>query len=216
MTHDALFAPTRDRLRDSTGLVVTIGLHAGLLAIGLLAVTVSLPHPPAPPLITRPIPDTPKPPPLVAPPVTVDPVQGAQLSPPIWETDVPPQTLGPIDSPLTEPKVIGPPETIVPPRVVGPTVTAKLDKRADSQPPYPPSARRLGEEGAVVVHVRIGRDGRVLAASLAQSSGSPRLDAAAVAHALAHWRFSPALKDGEAIEATRDITVSFKLADAAA
>jgi TonB family protein len=51
----------------------------------------------------------------------------------------------------------------------------------------------------------------VLASTLAQSSGSPRLDAAALAHALARWRFTPALKDGVAVEEERDISVRFEL-----
>jgi hypothetical protein len=40
-----------------------------------------------------------------------------------------------------------------------------------------------------------------------------RLDAAAVDHALKHWRFTPALTDGIPIEATRTITVHFNLTD---
>ncbi|KPF73688.1 hypothetical protein IP88_08455, partial [alpha proteobacterium AAP81b] len=83
-----------------------------------------------------------------------------------------------------------------------------------SQPAYPSAARRLGEEGAVVLDVTIGSDGGVLDVRLLTSSGSPRLDAAAIDHARARWHFTPALKDGAAIVSHRTLTVRFRLADA--
>ena len=46
---------------------------------------------------------------------------------------------------------------------------------------YPEAAREQGEEGAATVRFTVARDGRVLAASLVRSSGSARLDTAAVA-----------------------------------
>ena len=63
-----------------------------------------------------------------------------------------------------------------------PIVEARLDRRYLDrfQPEYPYGAKRRGEEGTVVVEVRIGPDGRVRDASVAESSGSRRLDQAAV------------------------------------
>lgn len=49
------------------------------------------------------------------------------------------------------------------------------------RPEYPAKAKRLEQEGTVVVKLTIGTDGAVTAAGVAQSSGSPLLDAAAVA-----------------------------------
>lgn len=212
----------KSRLRDSTGLVVTIALHAGVAAIALLAVTFAAPERPLPPLITRPIPDpvvSPPAPPELRPidlPVRIDP------TPPDYVIDSPPTAPDPIvpaptagDGPMTGTVAgTGTAAPADPPVLpIGETRIARLDPRyADrAQPPYPSAARRAGEAGNVVVHVRIGRDGRVIAASLARSSGSARLDAAALAHALANWRFTPALADGVAVEAERDITVTFRL-----
>ncbi len=210
--------PFASRLRNSTGLAVTIGLHAGVAAIVLLAVTVVAPYRPLPPIITTAIPDTPKPVPTPPTPVMRDLPVLVEVPLPVVTLDSPPLTDDRPLAPPQEPPVLGPDPRAVTaePPVTGPTQTARFDKRhaASAQPPYPITARRLGEEGAVVVHVRIGRDGRVLAATLAQSSGSSRLDEAAIAHALKAWRFTPALNKGEAVEAVRDITVQFRLADA--
>lgn len=49
------------------------------------------------------------------------------------------------------------------------------------RPEYPAKARRLEQEGTVVVSLTIGADGAVSAARIAQSSGSPLLDEAALA-----------------------------------
>ncbi|WP_244110902.1 energy transducer TonB [Burkholderia gladioli] len=48
------------------------------------------------------------------------------------------------------------------------------------RPDYPPKARRLEQEGTVVVRLTIGADGAVKTARVARSSGYPLLDAAAL------------------------------------
>ena len=208
----------RNRLQNSTALAVTIGLHAGIAAIALLAITVTAPQKPPPPILIEQIPDTLKPAPQPLPPIVSERPIIATIDAPIIDIYTPPpptnwETRRPAEPPIAEPTA-GP--EVTPPPTPGITRAARFDARyADAkQPPYPTTARRLAEEGNVIVHIRIGLDGRVIAASLAQSSGSPRLDAAAVAHALKSWRFTPALADGKPIEAERDITVNFRLADA--
>lgn len=200
--------------RDGSALAITIGVHAGVAAIALLAVTVSAPKPSPPIIITNhPDPVTPKP--IDQPPPITERSVSAMVDMPVIIIDNPPPKPWEA-SPMDEPPIIGPTLAKDPPPVPpGSTSAARFDPRhaAARQPPYPATARRLAEEGAVVVTVLIGRDGRVLAATLAQSSGSPRLDAAAVDHALKHWRFTPALTDGIPIEATRTITVHFNLTD---
>jgi periplasmic protein TonB len=202
--------------RNGTGLAITIGLHIGVAALALAGLgVIKAPRTAPPPIITKNIPDPATAPPATAEPRTIDLPVPVDVSPPIIDptwypntTTEPPLVVGTPDPGLT-----GTPATIDPPPALGPTTGARFDKRyaGAAQPPYPPAARRMGEEGTVVVHVRIGRDGRVLASTLAQSSGSPRLDAAALAHALARWRFTPALRDGVAVEEERDISVRFEL-----
>jgi protein TonB len=206
-----------DSGRSGTGLAITLGVHAGVAALALAGLGVIRAPSPAPaPIITKNIPDPVTAPPLPAPPPTTNLPITIDVPPPLIEPTVYPDTTG--EPPVItgtisrEPGLTGS-ATSDPPPPAGPTTSARFDKRYANaaQPPYPAAARRLGEEGTVVVHVRIGRDGRVLASTLAQSSGSPRLDAAALAHALARWRFTPALKDGVAVEEERDISVRFEL-----
>jgi len=59
------------------------------------------------------------------------------------------------------------------------------------QPQYPQAARRRGIEGLVVLHLVIGRDGRVEPEHTKVVRSVPGLDAAAVA-AANRWKFSPA------------------------
>lgn len=207
-----------DSGRSGTGLAITIAVHVGVAALALTGLGIIKAPTPAPkPIITRHVPDVIKPTPTAPAPDFVEQTIHFTVTEPVIETTIYPTVSG-------EPIVIseqsastGTGQTAAadpPPLPPGPTTGARFDKRyaGAAQPPYPSAARRLGEEGTVVVHVRIGRDGRVLASTLAQSSGSPRLDVAALAHALAHWRFTPALKDGVAVEESRDITVRFELA----
>lgn len=77
-------------------------------------------------------------------------------------------------------------------------------------PAYPSMSRRLGEEGRVVLQVRVGPDGAVLGVAVERSSGYPRLDDAA-SRAVAHWRFVPASVNGTAIESTVMVPVNFSL-----
>ncbi|MDR2837151.1 MAG: energy transducer TonB, partial [Azonexus sp.] len=78
------------------------------------------------------------------------------------------------------------------------------------KPSYPALSRRLGEEGAVKLRVLVTADGRAATVELVQSSNFPRLDEAA-RQAVAHWRFVPARRGGEAVEATVIVPVVFRL-----
>lgn len=68
-------------------------------------------------------------------------------------------------------------------------------------PRYPPSARRLGEEGTVMLRVELDEQGKVSMARVATSSGFARLDEAALA-AVKTWRCTPAQRNGQAVSAT--------------
>ena len=226
MSHADTTASPRftDSRRSGAGLAVTIAVHAGVAALALAGWSfATAPTPPRDPIVTRHIPD-PVIVPRVAAPSPVDQPINLDVPEPIVTIADPTPTefrdpVLPDPGPLVSGIDLAPPSGGVsdPPPAPGPTTVARFDPRyaGNAQPPYPAAARRLGEEGSVIVHIRIGRDGRVIAVTLAQSSGSPRLDAAALAHAQAHWRFVPALQDGERIEASRDITVRFRLDQAA-
>ena len=81
------------------------------------------------------------------------------------------------------------PAQIVPPSSSG----AHLHNPA---PPYPVLSRRLGEQGRVLLRVRIEADGSASAAQVYGSSGFARLDQAA-RQAVLRWRFVPGTRNGE-------------------
>jgi protein TonB len=78
------------------------------------------------------------------------------------------------------------------------------------EPPYPERSRELGEQGRVILQVRVSADGRALQVEVTGSSHSRRLDDAA-RQAVADWRFIPARQDGVAIESSLQVPVTFSL-----
>jgi protein TonB len=78
------------------------------------------------------------------------------------------------------------------------------------RPDYPPLSRRLGEEGKVLLRVRVSREGQPAAVDLEKSSNFERLDDAA-RQVVSHWRFVPARRGDEAIDATVIVPIIFRL-----
>ncbi len=78
---------------------------------------------------------------------------------------------------------------------------------------YPDASRRLNEEGMAVVHACISATGKVSETpTLAKTSGSPRLDEAAVKLAQAgSGHYQPALQEGKPVDACFDFGIRFKL-----
>jgi protein TonB len=78
------------------------------------------------------------------------------------------------------------------------------------EPAYPASAREEGEEGVVLLRVRISRGGLPEEIVLERSSGHGALDRAAVA-GVKRWSFTPARRGDEAIEAWMRVPIRFRL-----
>lgn len=78
------------------------------------------------------------------------------------------------------------------------------------KPQYPPMSRRVGEEGRVLFKVLVNANGDPETVEIASSSGSERLDNAALA-AVKQWRFVPARRNNEAISAYVTVPISFSL-----
>ena len=81
---------------------------------------------------------------------------------------------------------------------------------ANPPPLYPASARRRGIEGAVFIDARIGAGGEARELKLATSSGDDALDSAAM-DAVRGWRFVPARRGEQAVEAWVRIPLVFRL-----
>ena len=100
------------------------------------------------------------------------------------------------------------------PTPMPPLVGASVDPRfaGDFQPTYPPSERRAGHEGEVVVRVLIGVDGRVEQVEKV-SATSDAFFAATRERALARWRFRPATRGDVPVEQWKTMRVHFVLED---
>lgn len=201
--------------RSGTGLLITAVVHvalgAALLSLGVVKIESIV----TPPIKIIKVPTPTPPPEKIDPPVARDQVDFVYTPPTIDIADVAPSvdlglttTFVPTRSADPGPAIV--PSTKSPEPVVA---IARLDPRYASrfQPPYPPASERQQEEGVVTVRVRVGVDGRVLAAEVKTSSGHSRLDESAVGHALRAWRFKPATRDGVAVESWREIPVRFEI-----
>jgi periplasmic protein TonB len=105
-----------------------------------------------------------------------------------------------------------------PPPVAAPTPVPRTAPRSDprrplSQPEYPPSSRRAGEHGTVILEVLVLENGRVGDARVKQSSGHPRLDEAAVREVKRSWRLVPGTENGKPVQMWGQFAVTFKLTD---
>lgn len=78
------------------------------------------------------------------------------------------------------------------------------------RPDYPRASRQRGEQGDVILEIRVNAAGGVETVKVLSSSGYADLDAAAV-RAVKDARFSPAQSDGSAVGATARLTLTFRL-----
>jgi len=76
------------------------------------------------------------------------------------------------------------------------------------EPEYPEQAREQQIQGAVVLELRIGKDGVVQAVK--RVSGDPLL-AQAAEDAVRQWRFKPRAVDGHHVEMQTRVTLNFRL-----
>lgn len=77
-------------------------------------------------------------------------------------------------------------------------------------PSYPRISRRRGEEGRVLLRVRVLADGAAGAVEIAEGSGYARLDEAA-RDAVRNWRFVPASRADVKIDSWLNVPIVFRL-----
>lgn len=121
----------------------------------------------------------------------------------------PPAALSaPVEAVSPPPLPVPPPPAAAPPSVE----VAARPLAANAAPEYPARDRALGNEGTVVVAVRIDAQGVVAEATLLEPSPHPGLNRAALRAVLA-WRFAPATLAGAPVEGRLDVPVVFRLQD---
>ena len=80
-----------------------------------------------------------------------------------------------------------------------------------NQPPaYPSISRHRGEEGTVLLRVKVSKNGKAALVQIKKSSGSKRLDNAA-RQAVNQWRFVPAKKKGKVVSGWVIVPIVFQL-----
>jgi len=127
----------------------------------------------------------------------------------ITKHDIPPIVVidgGENDIAYTEPST-----DIVGPVIDPPSGPISLSTEFAPAPKYPTLSLRNGEEGTVLLLVKVGADGKPINASIKKSSGSRELDKNALKHVLATWRFYPAMHQGIAIPALALVPINYKI-----
>lgn len=211
------------RIDTSRILALSTAIALHLLALSLLLIPLSrraLPDPPAPitprwqmPLLvpTPPVPPTPiqteRPPtPPTVPVVPVAPVTPAL--PALDAVAIESTTTDAAPVAATTDTATATPESLTP-GLPG----ANLRYLQAPPPAYPRAALSGRQQGTVLLQVRVGIDGAPVEVLVARSSGFRLLDQAARQQVLKHWRFQPAMRDGQAVEALGLVPVAFSLAN---
>lgn len=140
----------------------------------------------------------------INPIVNVGPTKGVDLPPPSNDMGMGGTGVTPFGN-TTE--AIDPPKPL-PPVMIG----AKRVSGVSFQPPYPDREIGLGRDGTVRVRVTIGTDGRVKSVTKLSATSDAFFESTR-RHALSNWRFTPATKDGVAVESTQELSLRFSLDD---
>jgi periplasmic protein TonB len=210
------YAPTTDSsflTRRGFVFVLIIALHAGMYYILNSGLSQHLVDVVLGPIETRMIeeaPDTDEPPPPPPPKIETPP---PFVPPPEVSIELPAETTqSTAIQTVTNVRPTAPPPPVAQPTV--PRTAPKSDSRRPlSQPEYPPSSRRAGEAGTVILEVYVLETCRVGEARVKQSSGFPRLDEAAVREVKRSWRLVPGTENGKPVPMWGQFAVTFKLTD---
>ncbi|BBU27200.1 protein TonB [Burkholderia sp. THE68] len=215
--------------------VAVVVIHAALLGVALTMRNEPLPRPieaksitaqlisetpqPAPQPVAVETPPPPKPVPQPVPKPQPKPKVKPKIEPkptPLPVTEAPSQ----IAAPAPEPTPPAPPQPVAPaaPAIGKPTMDLAAPKNVAhlscniAQPDYPAMAKRRGETGTAVIRLTVGLAGKIENVTLQKSSGSSRLDDAAL-DAVRGSACSPYKENGEAIRATATVPFVFSLND---
>jgi protein TonB len=212
--------------RSGRFFLVAIGLHAAVLAYPLGKVVSQLDIPPPGPLtvkliealrpaqVAQPV-STPKPQPAPVAPTVPKPRPVLAMTPDQQPVAASTPTVAPPAPPApAAPEPVA--RVAANPTPTAPSATPVTAARFNAaylnnpEPKYPPLSRRLGEEGKVLLKVRVSSDGTAATVDLEKSSNYDRLDEAA-RQAVARWRFIPAKRGDEPIEASVIVPIVFRL-----
>jgi periplasmic protein TonB len=210
------YAPAQDSTfltRRGFVFVLIVALHGGMYYVLNSGLSKHLVDVVLGPIETRMIEEAPKtdePPPPPPPKIETPP---PFVPPPEVAIDIPQETTSTAIQTVTSVKPTAPPPPVAQPAPVPRTAPKSDSRRPLSQPEYPPSSRRAGEAGTVILEVYVLENGRVGEARVKQSSGFPRLDEAAVREVKRSWRLVPGTENGKPVPMWGQFAVTFKLTD---
>jgi protein TonB len=199
--------------RRFSGVIIVVAIHVGIIAMLILGIVTKielkkedlqatveeqkvLPKPPPPPP-----PNLVKPPPPFVPPPDFN----------IQSEAPPPRAI--VASP-TPPPPPAPPRPSPPAPPAAPPTEPEIVAATHTNPPYPTISQRLGEHGTTLLDITIDENGRASEATVATSSGSNRLDQAAIDFVKQRYRWKPATLNGKPVAVRRQIKVVWDLKDA--
>jgi protein TonB len=200
--------------RRFSGLILVTAIHIGIIALlvlGMVANEVEKKkedlqatveqqkiEPKAPP---PPPPDVIKPPPPFIPPPDIN-----------IQVEAPPSNNA-IVTTTARPPAPPPPAPPAAPPAPPPTPAAGI-MSTHTKPPYPTISQRLGEHGTTLLMVTIDTSGNCTNAEVVTSSGSHRLDQAAVDYVKQRYKWKPATQNGKPIESRQQLRIVWSLTDA--
>lgn len=192
-------------------MAIVAALHVGVLY--LIAASLGI----VPPLVTEGGTITLQPDETTPPDDPPQPVpQPEQYDPTVYVPEPVPLPFDPVD---TTPRIDGvrsdnPPEIppVFPPVHQAQMVGVRVDSsRPLTQPVYPSTDIRQGNEGTAEIEVYVLPNGRIGDARILRSTGSPTLDQSAIDEAKRRWRLLPATRDGEPYAQWHRLKVTFNL-----
>ncbi len=201
------------------GVLAIAGLHAALIALLLAANVVKLP-PEMTTLMVRVIQPEPARQPEVTPPrpkpVARQPAPRPAPQPAPQPRIIAADTATPTPAAEAPAVKAAPPPAPAPAPAAAPAPPAASEPRFDADyldnpaPIYPAMARRLEESGKTLLRVYVEPSGKPSQILVKTSSGSPRLDQAAL-DAVWRWKFVPARRGEEALGAWVVVPIVFNL-----
>jgi protein TonB len=203
-----------DRRPHPNAMLAIIAAHVAVVAAVMSAKMEFDRHRPPPPLVIETIP-LPKPPPISVP-HSIKPQTNPAATP---STPTGPQPLPHDADILTGPTAVGPgplgptpvPQpTSLPQARLSNSVAQLLTPASDLKPPYPPSKLLNEEETVLRLRLTVDEHGRVVAVDPVGRTDPIFLEAARK-HLMTHWRYRPAVQDGQAVASTAVITLRFEL-----
>jgi protein TonB len=209
---------THDRSSRYAGLAVVVALHAAAITALLHYVPARLALSEAVPIMVSLI--TPQPvvekPQVLPKPLPVKP-RVAAPAPPVPQQIItaaptaPEPALAPTPPPPPAPIAAAPP-SVPTAAIAAPVVPPNFNASylENPAPAYPPLSRRVGEQGKVMLRVLVNARGTADTVELRSSSGSSRLDDAAL-ESVKHWRFVPARQGDQPVAAWVLVPITFSL-----